>query len=99
MTDVAVIGFGPVGATLALLLAGQGLTVRVLDREPAAYHLPRAVHFDDEVMRIFQAAGVAAAVLPHTHVSPGTHFRAADGRLLMDWSRPQALGPLGWHAS
>jgi len=99
MTDVAVIGFGPVGATLALLLAGQGLTVRVLDREPAAYHLPRAVHFDDEVMRIFQAAGVAAAVLPHTHVSPGTHFRAADGRLLMDWSRPMAVGPQGWHTS
>lgn len=98
-TDVAVVGLGPVGATLALLLARQGLNVRVLEREDAAYPLPRAVHFDDEVMRVFQAAGVAAAILPHTHVSPGTHFRAADGRLLMNWSRSMDVGPQGWHLS
>jgi len=40
--DVAIVGFGPVGATLTHLLAQQGLSVLLLDREAAAYHLPRA---------------------------------------------------------
>lgn len=97
--DVAIVGFGPVGATLAHLLAQQGLTVLVLDREAAAYHLPRAVHFDDEVMRVFQGLGLAEAILPFTHVSPGMRFVDATGRTMMDWSRPQAVTPQGWNAS
>ena len=97
--DAAIIGFGPVGATLAHLLAQQGLSVLLLDREAAAYHLPRAVHVDDEVMRIFQGIGLAPAILPDTHVSPGMRFVDAGGRLLMDWSRPMAPTPQGWHAS
>jgi 3-(3-hydroxy-phenyl)propionate hydroxylase len=97
--DVAIVGFGPVGATLAHLLAQQGLTVLLLDREAAAYHLPRAVHFDDEVMRVFQGIGLAQAILPDTHVSPGMRFVDPTGRLLMDWSRPMAPTPQGWHAS
>ena len=97
--DVAIIGFGPVGATLAHLLAQQGLSTVVLDREAAAYHLPRAVHFDDEVMRVFQGIGLAEAILPLTHVSPGMRFVDAAGRLMMDWSRPQAPTAQGWNAS
>ena len=57
--DVAIVGLGPVGATLANLLGQAGISTLVLEREAAAYHLPRAVHFDDEVMRIFQAIGCA----------------------------------------
>ena len=97
--DVAIIGFGPVGATLAHLLARQGLSVLLLDREAAAYHLPRAVHFDDEVLRVFQGIGLAQAILPDTHVSPGMRFVDATGRMMMDWSRPMALTPQGWNAS
>lgn len=97
--DVAIIGFGPVGATLAHLVAQQGLSVLLLDREASAYHLPRAVHFDDEVMRVFQGIGLAEAILPDTHVSPGMRFVDAEGGLLMDWSRPMAPTPQGWNAS
>ncbi|WP_043834100.1 bifunctional 3-(3-hydroxy-phenyl)propionate/3-hydroxycinnamic acid hydroxylase [Muricoccus aerilatus] len=97
--DVAIIGYGPVGAALANLLGAMGLTTLVLEREAAAYHLPRAVHFDDEVMRIFQSMGLAEAILPHTHVSPGMHFVDASGRLLLDWSRPSSVGPHGWNIS
>ncbi len=99
MQDVAVIGLGPVGATLARLLAQQGLSVLVLEREAAIYPLPRAVHFDAEAMRVFQGLGLADAILPRTHVSPGMRFVAPDGALLLDWPRPQGIGPLGWHAS
>ena len=57
--DVAIIGYGPVGATLANLLGLRGLSAVVLERESIAYHLPRAVSFDDEVMRVFQTIGLA----------------------------------------
>jgi 3-(3-hydroxy-phenyl)propionate hydroxylase len=99
MHDVAVIGLGPVGATLARLLKQQGLSVQVLERAPEIYPLPRAVHFDAEVMRVFQGLGLADAVLPLSHVSPGMRFVGADGALLLDWPRPTGIGPLGWHAS
>ncbi len=61
--DVAIVGLGPTGATLANLLGLCGLSVLVLERETAIYDLPRAVHFDDEVMRVFQTVGVASSQL------------------------------------
>lgn len=97
--DVAVIGLGPVGATLANLLALRGLSVLVLEREADIYRLPRAIHFDGECMRVFQTAGIGDLLAPHLLVSPGMRFVDASGRLLIDWSRPTALGPQGWHAS
>ena len=57
--DVAIIGAGPVGAYLANLLGIAGLHVLLVDREFDIYPLPRAVHFDGETMRAFQAAGLA----------------------------------------
>ena len=74
MYDVALVGYGPTGATLANLLALQGLNVLVLEREAKIYHLPRAVHFDDEVMRVFQTVGIADDLLPLVHVNPGMKF-------------------------
>lgn len=98
-TDVAIVGYGPVGATLAALLGRQGVRTHVLEREGTAYHLPRACHFDAEVMRVFQAIGVAEAMAVQTCLSPGMRFVDASGRLLLDWSRSVAIGPEGWHAS
>ena len=97
--DVAIIGCGPVGALLANLLGLQGISVLVLEREADIYALPRAVHFDDEVMRLLQAVGLAEAMAALVHVSPGMKFVNDDGRLLLDWSRPRDIGPQAWHAS
>ena len=99
MHDVAVVGFGPVGALLANLLGRMGVDTVVLEREAGTYHLPRAVHFDDEVMRIFQAVGLAGAMEEITHASPGMRFVNAEGRLLIDWPRAPGRGPQYWHRS
>lgn len=99
MHDVAIIGCGPTGATLANLLAMRGLDVLILDRESAIYHLPRAVHFDDEVMRVFQEVGIADDLAQRVHINPGMKFVDDDGQLLLDWPRPQEITPHGWHAS
>ncbi|MEW6640355.1 MAG: bifunctional 3-(3-hydroxy-phenyl)propionate/3-hydroxycinnamic acid hydroxylase [Pseudomonadota bacterium] len=97
--DVAVIGCGPVGSTLANLLGLCGLRTVVLEREAKAYHLPRAVHFDDESMRVFQTIGLSDKILPHVILSPGMRFVDAEGRLALDWSRSAELTPMGWHLS
>ena len=97
--DVAIIGYGPTGATLANLLASQGLQVLVLDQEAEFYQLPRAVHFDDETMRVFQTVGIANALSECVHINPGMRFQDNSGDVLLDWPRNQNITPHGWHAS
>lgn len=97
--DVVIVGRGPVGAALANLLGLCGVRTLVLEREAQTYHLPRAVHFDDECMRVFQTIGLVDAILPQVILSPGMLFLDADGKMLLDWSRPQTLTPMGWNLS
>jgi 3-(3-hydroxy-phenyl)propionate hydroxylase len=57
--DVAVIGYGPTGATAANLLGQLGLKVLVVDRDADVYNRARAISTDEEVMRIWQSVGLA----------------------------------------
>ena len=56
--DLVIVGLGPTGGTLANLLAIQGYSILILEKENSFNPLPRAVHFDDEVMRVFQTIGI-----------------------------------------
>ena len=55
--DVAIVGYGPVGAMGAFLLADAGLRVVVIERETEVVDLPRAVNIDGEIVRAFQRLG------------------------------------------
>ncbi|WP_409428674.1 bifunctional 3-(3-hydroxy-phenyl)propionate/3-hydroxycinnamic acid hydroxylase [Mycobacterium sp. SMC-11] len=57
--DVAVIGYGPTGATAANLLGRFGLKVIVIERDPDIYGRARAISTDEEVMRVWQSVGLA----------------------------------------
>ena len=57
--DVLIVGLGPVGAMMGALLAQAGMSAIAVEKDLDIYPLPRAAHFDHEVMRIFQAAGMA----------------------------------------
>ncbi len=72
--DVVVVGLGPTGATLANLLGLCGLRVLAVERFKEPYGLPRAVHFDDEVMRAFQTIGVAGEIANIVRVNFGMRF-------------------------
>ncbi len=97
--DVVIVGLGPVGATLANLLGPSGISTLVLEREDAVFALPRAVHFDDEVMRVFQTIGLAGRIEKNIRVNKGMRFVDAQGQLLLDWPRPQRPGAQGWYPS
>lgn len=97
--DVLIVGMGPVGATLAALLGDQGVRTLVVERDPQVYPLPRAAHFDHEIMRLFQQLGVAEAVMAHARPAPAYEFRAANGDLLMKFDGPAQTASSGWRAS
>jgi len=59
---VIIAGLGPTGAVLANLLGQLGVSVVAFDRDEDIYYAPKAVHFDDEIMRVFQQAGLADTI-------------------------------------
>ena len=97
-TDVAIVGYGPTGQTLALLLGRLGHKVVTLDRWPELYPLPRAVHFDHEVARILQACGAIGDVARVVEQIDTYQWRNAQREMLLefDW---RGMGPSGWPIS
>ena len=96
--DVLIVGYGPVGQMLTIMLARYGYRVSVAERWAEAYPRPRAVHYDDEIARVFAAAGVGEEVAAISQPSGEYDWRNADGRTLLhfDWS---SAGPGGWPAA
>lgn len=97
--DVAIIGYGPAGATLANLLERQGRRVLVLEQFPQSYPLPRATHIDGEAMRVLQTAGIGDDLAPKLGIYARMRFEDKDGRMLIDWPRPITPGIHGWRDS
>ena len=93
---VLVVGAGPVGVTAALLLAGRGVEVLVIERHRRPYGLPRAVHLDDEVLRVLQEAGVAESVVAGALPMAGLRLVDARLRTLAEFPRDPARRPNGW---
>ena len=93
--DLVIVGCGPVGAVAGNLAGRAALSTLVLDRSTEVFALPRAIHFDAQVMRILQQAGVADDVARDTRVWARSSFYGADGKLnrVHDWPRER---PLGW---
>jgi 3-(3-hydroxy-phenyl)propionate hydroxylase len=98
--DVAIIGCGPTGALLANLLGQAGLSVAVLEREAGPTRLPRAIHYDGEVARILQFAGLADEMAKVSRpAAAGTRFMNPAGQTLMVRPGFEEPGPHGWPAN
>jgi 3-(3-hydroxy-phenyl)propionate hydroxylase len=96
MTDpVVIVGAGPVGLTAALLLARRGVECLVLERHPAPYPLPRAVHLDGEVVRILQEACVAEGFRKISRPMPGLRIVDARLRTIAEFRRENVAGTCG----
>jgi 2-polyprenyl-6-methoxyphenol hydroxylase-like FAD-dependent oxidoreductase len=77
--DVAVVGYGPVGQAIAALLGRAGHRVAVFETFAEIYPLPRAVHFDHEIMRLCQELGVAEQISDDLTPLNEYHWFGADG--------------------
>lgn len=93
--DVAIVGAGPSGLVLAVLLAQLGRSVVVLERQPAPYPLPRAVHFDDEVGRLLQSCGLGDELRDRSEPAEVYEWRNAAGATLLRFGR-LGTGASGW---
>lgn len=95
--DVAIVGYGPVGQTLAALLGRAGHRVLVFERFAEVYGLPRAVHLDHEIMRLLQSLGLAEVLAPQMIPVHDYQWYGADGEPLLRFDLPGPAGS-GWHA-
>ena len=98
--DCIVIGYGPVGALLSIFLSKLGLSVAVIDKNLDIYPLPRAIHFDDEVMRIFQMVNLSEQISKISRIgTKGMHFVDNEDNILMVRKGSDTIGDLGWQKS
>lgn len=96
MFDVAIIGCGPVGAMAANILGREGLSVIVLEKELEHYPLPRAVHLDHEMMRLFQTAGVIGRVEGDMVATDGHLHVGSDHGVIRYMGTVGKPRPFGW---
>jgi 2-polyprenyl-6-methoxyphenol hydroxylase-like FAD-dependent oxidoreductase len=86
-SDVAIVGAGPSGLVLGVLLAQRGRSVVVLEKFPAPYTLPRAVHFDHEVGRILQSCGIGDELRAISEPAEVYEWRNGVGTTLLRFGR------------
>ncbi len=81
--DVVIVGGGPAGVATSLFLAKRGMSVRVLEREPEVYDLPRAIVMDDTIQRLFQAIGLSDELDAITTPMVGAEFVKPGGERII----------------
>jgi 2-polyprenyl-6-methoxyphenol hydroxylase-like FAD-dependent oxidoreductase len=93
--DVAIVGAGPVGTLLAILLGQRGKRVTLIERWTNHYALPRAVTYDHEIARIFATLGIDSENDPAiSHHDELYYWKNSDRQNLqiVDWQSQSASG-------
>ena len=55
-----------------------------VEKEKSFYPLPRAVHFDDEIMRVFRTIGISKKISKKIIINKGTKFVDEEEKLILD---------------
>lgn len=82
--DVAIVGYGPVGVTAANFLGMYGIKTAVFERETSAYHLPRAIGLNHEIIRIFQQLAWHEQILSVVTPIKGVQFLNSAHEILFE---------------
>ncbi len=97
--EVLIVGLGPVGGALAGLLGQWSVSTLVVERDTEVYRLPRAAHFDHEVMRIFQQLGISDEIRDDVRPLTVYEFRNGSGETLMRFDQTGRRTVSGWEPS
>lgn len=77
--DIAIVGAGPTGLTIANLLGQQGIKTCLIERNATTVQEPRAVSIDDESLRTMQAVGIVDQVIPNVALDYGSQYFSTSG--------------------
>lgn len=94
--DVAIVGCGPVGALAANFLGRAGIRTLVMDQAASLHPLPRAVHIDHEMIRLFQDVGLTDSILPLMRDTDGHLHVGADGGVIRYMGTAGQARRFGW---
>lgn len=81
--NVVIVGLGPVGLLACNLLGKRGYRVLGIDRSASSYNFPRAIHLDDEILRILQSVNLSETILPGLKPSWGLEMFDKQQRLML----------------
>lgn len=93
-TDVTILGGGPVGCVMGVLLQNMGLNVVLIERDLEPYQLPRAIVMDDEIYRMLTVQGLGDWLSANTTPLERGDFVGADGSVIIGADIPK-VGLLG----
>ncbi len=82
--DIAIIGYGPVGAVTANLFGQKGFSTIVIEPKEEIWDIPRAVHFDGQTQRIFQSMGFMDEISKIIHPMEGINFLNNKGKSIVN---------------
>ncbi len=92
--DVLIVGAGPVGLSVALALAEQGITARIIDKRSSGSALSRAVGILPNTMDLLATTGVADTIADEaTPVRQVCLFQ--NGQMVADVALPETAGRFG----
>lgn len=94
-TDVVIVGAGPVGTLLAILLGQRGKKVTLVERWSTHYDLPRAVTYDHEIARILATLGMDSENDPAISYHDELYYwknRDRQNLSIVDWQSQSASG-------
>lgn len=94
-TDVVIVGAGPVGTLLAILLGQRGKNVTLVERWTTHYELPRAVTYDHEIARILATLGMDSENDPAISFHDELYYWKNKDRKnlqIVDWQSQSASG-------
>lgn len=84
--DIAIIGYGPVGAAAASMFGKKGFNIVVIEPKKDIWDIPRAVHFDGQVQRVFKAMGIYSQVEQIIDEMTGINFINRKGKPIVSLS-------------
>lgn len=79
-----IVGAGPCGLLLALLLAKAGLEVQLVDAGNELDDQPRATHYGPEAVEQLDRAGVLPDILAQGFIPHGVAWRKPDGEVIAE---------------